>query len=324
MGGSVSVESIENKGSTFSFDIVLNLPKERTLVLPSVTIENKRVLIVDDNELNREILSEQLHYWGMNTFEVEDGEKALELCAQEVKKGHKPPLEIALIDMHMPKMDGASLGKKIKENPDFKNIKMVMMTSLGSRGNATEFKNIGFNAFFPKPTTTKDLYKALNVLVEDAQALSESDNFITKDKLHAMDEKHIWPEGTRILLVEDNMTNQIVANGILETFGLYADTANNGQEALHALKEALKTQPYSLVLMDCQMPVLDGYEASDAIRKGKAGEENKNIPILAMTANAMEGDKEKCLLAGMDDYISKPINPQKFKETLVLWLINKT
>ena len=324
MGGSVSVESIENKGSTFSFDIALNLPKERTLVLPSVTIENKRVLIVDDNELNREILSEQLHYWGMNTFEVEDGEKALELCAQEVKKGHKPPFEIALIDMHMPKMDGASLGKKIKENPDFKNIKMVMMTSLGSRGNATEFKNIGFNAFFPKPTTTKDLYKALNVLVEDAQALSESDNFITKDKLHAMDEKHIWPEGTRILLVEDNMTNQIVANGILETFGLYADTANNGQEALHALKEALKTQPYSLVLMDCQMPVLDGYEASDAIRKGKAGEENKNIPILAMTANAMEGDKEKCLLAGMDDYISKPINPQKFKETLVLWLINKT
>ena len=140
------------------------------------------------------------------------------------------------------------------------------------------------------------------------------------DKLHAMSEENTSPQRTRILLVEDNTTNQIVANGILETFNLKTDTANNGEEALSALKDALEVKPYTLVLMDCQMPILDGYSATEAIRRGDAGEENKNIPIVAMTANAMQGDKEKCLNVGMDDYLSKPINPDKLQEALQKWL----
>ncbi len=323
MGGSIKVESIEGKGSTFSFTISVGMPKKRSQVKPSISIENRRVLIVDDNTLNRKTLSEQLSYWGMQSFEAKDAKEALTLCEKEYSEGFSPPFDIILIDMHMPEISGADLGKKIKDNAHFKEIKMVMMTSLASRGNAAEFKEIGFNAFFPKPATTKDLYKALNVLVEQTQELNQEDALKNQDKTLDVQEKEIWPEDTRILLVEDNMTNQIVANGILETFGLHADTANNGEEAIHALKTSLLTQAYSLVLMDCQMPILDGYGATEAIRKGEAGEENKKIPILAMTANAMDGDKQKCLLSGMDDYLSKPINPEKLKEILVLWLMPK-
>ncbi|PHR59395.1 MAG: histidine kinase [Arcobacter sp.] len=317
MQGSVSVSSVEGQGATFSFDILVGLPKDKHIVMPSVDIKDKNILIIDDNALNREILSQQLVYWGINVFEAKDANEALELCKKSFQE-NRSPFDIAIVDMHMPDMDGAELGEKLKDM--YQDMKLVMMTSLGNRGDAKTFKKLGFSAFFPKPCTTKDLFHALNVLIDNDQALHDSDNFISPDNLHAMDEKSTWPKSTRILLVEDNMTNQIVANGILETFGLEADTANDGEEALYALKEALKTKPYTLILMDCQMPVLDGYGATEAIRKGLAGDENTKIPIVAMTANAMQGDKEKCLNVGMDDYLSKPINPDKLQEILKEWL----
>jgi CheY-like chemotaxis protein len=189
-----------------------------------------------------------------------------------------------------------------------------MMTSLASRGDVKIFKENGFSASFPKPATTKDYYHALKVL--EVNVPTEED-FIVENELDDKEHQLSWPEETRILLVEDNMTNQIVANGILETFCLQADTANDGEEAIHALRESLKTQKYNLVLMDCQMPVLDGYEATEAIRLGKAGEENTNVTIVAMTANAMKGDKEKCIASGMDEYLAKPIHPETLKEMLL-------
>ena len=319
MGGEVNVESIEGEGSTFKFNIEVTLPKEIHLVIPSVDIKGKRVLIVDDNKLNREVLSGQLLHWGMKVYEAEDANIALDICKQELLDGFLPPFDIALVDMQMPDIDGAQFGKKLKATPAYEDIKLVMMTSLGSREDALQFKEIGFSAFFPKPTTTKDLFYALNVLIEDDKALKESDNFITKDNLHAMEITTSWPKELNILLVEDNITNQIVANGILETLGLEADTVVNGKEALTTLKEATQ-KPYTVVLMDCQMPILDGYGASEAIRKGLAGDNNKNVVIIAMTANAMKGDKEKCLSSGMDDYLSKPINPDKLKAILRKWI----
>jgi CheY-like chemotaxis protein len=129
-----------------------------------------------------------------------------------------------------------------------------------------------------------------------------------------------WPADTRILLVEDNLTNQVVAQGMLEMIGLSADIANNGLEALEAMQLALDVAPYTLILMDCQMPEMDGYAASTAIREGKAGKEYLEIPIVAMTANAMAGDREKCLISGMNDYVSKPINLTTLKTTLIKWL----
>ena len=326
MGGSIRVESEEGVGSKFIFDIKIGLSPTAPIVIPRVPVKDKRVLIVDDNPLNIEVLREQLQHWGMKVYEAVDGLSALSLLKTELLSGQAPPFDIALIDMHMPNMDGLQLGKKIKATPAYEDIKLVMMTSLGSRGDAKEFEQIGFSAFFPKPTTTKDLFNALNVLIDDSTTLEQSNNFLTKDKLHTMNEPEeleAWPKETRILLVEDNMTNQIVANGILETFDLQADVANDGEEALHALKEALKTKPYTLVLMDCQMPILDGYGASEAIRSGEAGEENIKVPIVAMTANAMKGDKEKCLTSGMDDYLSKPINPDTLQAILIKWLKGK-
>ena len=146
----------------------------------------------------------------------------------------------------------------------------------------------------------------------------------TQQVLQAAHEENIdWPSDTRILLVEDNATNQLVANGMLETLGLYADVAANGLEALEAIRISNDTQPYSIVLMDCQMPEMDGYDATRAIRAGKAGEENKNIPIVAMTANAMQGDREKCTDAGMDDYIAKPINLSVLQSALIKWVLKE-
>lgn len=154
-----------------------------------------------------------------------------------------------------------------------------------------------------------------------ASAGNTADNSIRRSVPYTQDTEVLWPSETRLLVVDDNSTNQMVAQGMLEMFGLSADIAGNGFEALEALQLALENAPYTLVLMDCQMPEMDGYEASTAIREGKAGAENRKIPIVAMTANAMSEDREKCLISGMDDYISKPINPNALKGVLIKWLL---
>jgi len=324
MGGDVTVESEKGKGSLFSFNIGVGLGRELYSSMPQISVQGIRALIVDDNAINREVLHAQLQRWELQPFEAENAENALLICESEYKRGFNPPFDIAFIDMNMPDTDGAELGKRLRMNAQYDKMKLVMMTSLGSREAAKAFAEVGFNAFFTKPTTNKDLFNALNVLIEDANALKEAEGFITKDTLSAFDtpdKAFVWPEKTRILLVDDNMTNQIVANGILETFGLQADVANNGQVALDMLKDALQTKAYTLVLMDCQMPVMDGYSATEAIRKGEAGETNTDIPIVAMTANAMKGDKENCIASGMSDYLTKPINPTILNAMLKKWLV---
>jgi len=318
MGGKIEVESVEGVGSTFSFTIDVGLTEHSMPVIPRVDVTGKNVLIVDDNSINLEILREQLLHWGMNVTEASSAKDAMELL-----KNSTVSFDIALIDMHMPDMDGEELGKDIRSKKEYDSMKIVMMTSLGSRSDAKVYASIGFNGFFTKPTTTKDLFNALNVLIEDSEALKSSAPILTQDSLNILEEakENIkWPDNTRILLVEDNATNQLVALGILETFGLSADIANDGKEALSSLRASYETNPYTMVLMDCQMPVMDGYETSSAIRAGKAGDTNSKIPIVAMTANAMKGDREKCLIAGMDDYLSKPINPDALLRMLKKWL----
>ena len=205
-------------------------------------------------------------------------------------------------------------------------MKMIMMTSLGSRHDAKIFADLGFDAFFAKPTTAKDLLNALKILFDDGEVLRSADPLLTKDYLGTLVDEQLqilWPASTRILLVEDNTTNQLVAQGMLESIGLRADIAANGLEALESLQLAAEeSTPYTFVLMDCQMPEMDGYTASIAIRAGKAGEANTKVPIVAMTANAMSGDREKCILSGMDDYIGKPINLSILKATIIKWLFN--
>jgi len=212
------------------------------------------------------------------------------------------------IDMFLKDIDVCELTQNIRNNPKYDNMKLVMMTSLKDRGNALQYKKIGIDSSFPKPATTNDLFAALDTM------FGGSGRKFNQTEL----EKEVVWDDINILLVEDNLTNQLVANGILEGFNLEADIANDGEEALQILNKNEKK--YDIILMDCQMPKLDGYETTGAIRNSQAGESYKNIPIVAMTANAMAGDREKCELAGMDDYLSKPINPQKLKEKLKKYL----
>lgn len=326
MNGTVWITSVEYEGSTFHVDIGVGLGERSELSIPSVSVEGKSVLVVDDNETNRAVVRAQLEQWGMVVYEAEDSIVAYDDCQVRLSKGHIPPYDVALLDMQMPNMDGADLGSEIRNIAQCDGMKLVMMTSLGHRNDAARFADIGFDAFFAKPTTTKDLLNALKVLFDEGAARQGANPLVTKDYLGTLQEESsevIWPSNTRVLLVEDNPTNQIVAQGMLDMIGLEADIANNGLEALEAMQLALDTAPYTIILMDCQMPEMDGYAASTAIREGRAGDVYKEIPIVAMTANAMAGDREKCLMSGMSDYVTKPINLATLKTALIKWMDGK-
>ena len=342
MGGDISVSSSPGNGSRFDFNILLSVSEHAQLVQPTVELKGIEMLVVDDNATNREVLSGQLKLWGAIVQEADGGESALKLMEAQLTKN---TFKVAFLDMQMPGMSGATLGQAIRKDKRFDGTRLIMMTSMGSSGDAQYFANLGFDAYFPKPTTTSDLFDSLAVVIAGGDVLEQATPLVTHHYLQSLDHSEVdntspmpqeirdkdtqsdkgelenaWPKGTRILLVEDNQINQLVAQGTLEGMGLSADVAANGREALDALKLAPKSNPFTAVLMDCQMPEMDGYEASRQIRNGKAGDEYKELAIIAMTANAMKGDKEKCLLAGMNDYLSKPINAPLLEEKLREWL----
>jgi len=336
MGGEIAVSSESGKGSCFEINVLLQKSQQSQLVMPEVDIQVLKLLVVDDNATNREVLRGQLEHWGASVVEAEDGSQALAVCEQRIEQGSLPFFDIAFLDMQMPGMDGEQLGKALKADPRFSQMKLVMMTSMGYQGEARHFADIGFSAYFPKPATTSDLFDALSVVAEDGEALQQAEPLVTHHYLKTLSHNKEpatengnsimngkpWSENVRVLLVEDNQVNQLVASGILAKIGIQVDTAADGLAALNSLKQASADAPYVLVLMDCQMPEMDGYEATRAIRGGKAGEHYKTISIIAMTANAMQGDREKCLEAGMDDYLSKPIDPELLFEKLQQWLVS--
>jgi len=330
MGGAIHASSNMGQGSCFEFTLLLQSSDKSQAVLPSVDINGVNILVVDDNATNRQVLREQFEQWGARVEEAQSGEHALEIMEQQLLDKE---FKVAFLDMQMPGMDGATLGKAIRANERFNGTRLVMMTSMNSRGDARYFAELGFSAYFPKPATTSDLFDALNVVIAGGEALDAASPLVTRHYLRSINPEHplspesqtdegplSWPAATRLLLVEDNHINQMVAQGVLEDMGLQADVANNGLEALAALESAPLNHPYTLVLMDCQMPEMDGYETTRQIRQGKGGDRYLQLNIIAMTANAMKGDREKCLMAGMNDYLSKPINTSMLQEKLQLWL----
>ncbi|MFT6896651.1 MAG: two-component system sensor histidine kinase/response regulator [Paraglaciecola sp.] len=210
--------------------------------------------------------------------------------------------------MQMPQMDGAQLGAAIKNDNALSDTHLVMLTSQGQRGDAKKFKMAGFSAYLNKPVNQSILY---NTLLRVAGLTTDDAPLVT-----AYSASVIPQFNARVLVVEDNIINQIVAQSMLEKFGIYADLAANGKEAL----SALESLPYDLVFMDCQMPVMDGFDASRNIRDPQSKVRNRAVPIIAMTANTMEGDREKCITAGMNDFISKPVEAHKLQQALELWL----
>jgi PAS domain S-box-containing protein len=312
MGGKIGLESVPGQGSEFWFTIRLGKQlASRQPDTSSVAVQGTRILVVDDNATNREVLTAQLQSWGAVVAAVESGSTALACLRYAVAAGS--PFQLAVLDMMMPGMDGAALGRAILEEDTLRSIPLVMMTSFGQRGDAHRFKEIGFAAYLIKPVRQSDLHDCL-VAVLTGERQEETRALITRHSLRELRRGH-----ARILLVEDNLTNQEVASGLLRRLGWHADVTSNGKQAL----QALETQPYDLVLMDVQMPEMDGYEATRLIRDPHSKVLNRNIPIIATTAHSMQGDDEKCIQAGMSDYISKPIDPNKLAKIVEKWLTRK-
>ena len=232
----------------------------------------------------------------------ENGKQALEKLKNAMDK--KDGFEIAIIDMQMPQMNGETLGRKIKQDPGLEKTILIMLTSMGSRGDVKRLKEIGFSAYLAKPIKQSSLYDCLATVhhVSEHTLKKTSSRIITR---HFITETQ--KQKTRILLAEDNRINQKVALGLLRKLGFMADAVITGKEAVQALKDTR----YDLVLMDCQMPEMDGYQATAQIRSVTSGVLNPDVTIIAMTANAMKGDREKCMDAGMNDYLAKPV---KFKD----------
>jgi len=319
MGGEIGVESEAGRGSEFWFNARFGKQAGavRRQSIPSADLNDVRVLIVDDNATSREILTAHLISWGMRPAETKDGPEALHALHQAL--AGNDPFRIALIDMQMPDMDGETLGRTIQEDERLAGTRMVMLTSLGMRGDARRFEEIGFAAYATKPIRHDELRTVLSLALRGGDKPVETGQPIATRHTAREMLNRFKDRKARILLAEDNITNQQVALGILKKLGLRADAVANGAEAV----KALETIPYDLALMDVQMPEMDGLEATLAIRNLKPESSVhpvSRIPIIAMTAHAMQGDRERCLEAGMNDYLCKPVTPLALAEILEKWL----
>jgi two-component system sensor histidine kinase/response regulator len=311
MGGVIDVLSRPGRGSTFWFTVRLErqVPGASAAPSPSARLAGRRVLVVDDNATNRQILKQQLGYWGLRTSTVESGPRALAALRQAAAAG--PGFDLAILDMKMPEMDGLVLARAIKDEPSLAGVKLVLLTSFGQRGHGAEASRIGISAYLTKPVDEADLYDCL-VEVMDEERRRRVPHLVTRHSLRELRP----PVAARVLVAEDNEVNQKVAVRILEKLGYRVEVAENGQEAL----EACARTRYDAVLMDGQMPGLDGFEATRRIREGEREAGSPRLPIVAMTASAMKGDREKCLEAGMDDYVSKPVTPEALEAVLRRWV----
>ena len=313
MGGAIGVQSTSGQGSTFWFTARLGKqppgthPQSRSLE----TLKGLRVCCVDDHPTNRHLLKQYIADWGMRGVAVATAAEALAVLREAAKRGS--PYNLAILDMEMPEMDGLGLAQAIKAEPLLTNVRLVLLTSLGRRGDATAARQAGFAGYLTKPVRKAQLEACLATVMGRTSAVSDSPTLVTSHSLKETERR----KGSRILVADDHTVNQQLAVLLLERLGHRADVVANGKEVV----EALQRVPYDLILMDCQMPEMDGYEATRTIRNAECAMKNdERIPIIAMTANAMPGDREKCIEAGMNDYLAKPIKPEPLSDALEKWL----
>jgi PAS domain S-box-containing protein len=297
MHGEMGFQSTPGQGSEFWFRIPLEKqPGGRQDSSYFSTFENIRVLVVDDNKTNREIVHHQVLSWKMRNGSADSGVAALEMLRQAAEAGD--PFQIAILDMQMPEMDGLTLARRIKDDPAIASTKLVMLTSLGYLPEERKWRESGISAYLIKPVKQNRLYDALSNVLRGSVARPAPAN-----RQSAHEAQCNFCSGLRILVAEDNIVNQKVALRQLQKMGCSADAVANGLEVIAAIQQI----PYDIILMDCQMPELDGYDATHQIRADEREQGRPGVYIIAMTANAMDGDREKCLEAGMNDYITKPV-----------------
>jgi CheY-like chemotaxis protein len=305
-------------------------------ILPSRDLEGRRILIVDDNESNRMILHHLVTGWGMIDEVAKDAPEALQRVKEAATRGIS--YDLAILDVLMPGKDGLQLAREFRQDPAGAGIRIVVLTSLLQRGHAEQARQAGAMGYLPKPVRHDQLRECLRtvlgIVVEDAHTPRQNEpatpQLVTRHTL--LDHR----PRQRLLIVEDNLINQKLAVRMAEKLGYQPFVANNGQEAL----KALDTEEFAAILMDCQMPVMDGFEATRLIRERESSilkhqapnemrdvspeQRAEHIPIIAVTANAMQGDREHCLAAGMDDYLAKPIQLEALRAVLYRWAAPST
>lgn len=312
MKGEMAVQSLEGQGTTFSFHIPFKNSDRTFQSHETADIRDARILFVDSDKTARDIMSSQLLAWRVECKTAENGTEAwtfLEKAHEERK-----PFGAILLDIQLPDMSAEDLAGRIISDDRFKHTPLIMVATVGNRGDARKFQNIGFSAYFTKPIRPADLYEGLSRALRGdhgKEKEQQGDQFITRHNLIENQKTKF-----RILIAEDNLVNQKVARGFLNKLGYQSDIAENGLAAV----KALETVYYDLVLMDCQMPIMDGYEATKIIRDPHSLVSDHNVPIIAMTASVMPEDRAKCIEIGMNDYVAKPFNFETLVNAIKKWL----
>ena len=319
MGGKIGVNSTAGRGSTFWFTSRFNLRPEGTQTpLPlHAALRGSRILIVGDHVTNWRVLEHCLRGKGVAYESAEDGYQALERLRNAA--GRQTHFDVAILDMQMPGMDGLELARRIKSDPEISATRLVLLTSVGQRGDASAAQGAGIAAYLTKPIRQSLLYECLSLVLADSSGAAPSVTQPTAPLItrHSLAEVRARSRG-RILVAEDNPVNQKVAVKMIEKLGYRVDIAGNGREAVAASERI----PYDLVLMDYHMPEMDGFEATMKIRARELGV--RHIPIIAMTANAMQEDRDRCMAVGMDDFLSKPVTSKSLAAVLDRWLPHDT
>ena len=313
MGGTLDCQSQPGQGATFFFSVEMprsEKHKRRNPVEEIAVLSGRRVLIIDDNATNRDIFLHQTASWAMASESTDRGMDGI--AKLTVAKERQTPFDLVILDMDMPEMDGMAVARQIKQMPAIADTPMIMLTSVGMRGDASEARKCGISAYLTKPVRQSDLLATLVNVIRGGPS-RDAQQLITH---YSIAEERQGFDG-KVLVAEDNPTNQDVVRGMLRKLGCRVDLAANGGEAV----EVAMSQDYDLILMDCQMPVLDGYQATAEIRRmERENNQGRHTPIIALTANALKGDKEKCLAAGMDDYMSKPFRVSAIRTMIEHWV----